>query len=491
MFKTYAESKRLLTSVQSRAIGRLGQISMWTFATFLAVVIHTYIVTRLQWDIHRGLGTSAFDVGLYDQGLWLLSQFEAPFVTLMGRNLFGDHASLILIFLTPIYWFFPGVETLLFLQAAVISAGAIPIYFYARRVLESNAFGFFFAVIWIVNPVVNGTNLENFHPEAFLGLLVPIALIAALEKKWRRYWIAMALCLLVKEDVVLLILPLGGLIALRGDKRRGLITSFVAISAAFAGMFLIMRNLIGVPTRNAWRIPFGGVGGFIKECLTSPTNVVRYLTSEERPIYLWKLFAPFAFMSFLAPEVAMVSSLVIFSNIVSTFWYQFHIEYHYSLIIVPALLIAVIVGLAKMDRRRRVMIAGLVAITSLLAGNAWSYVPFRSDDFPRWGANNPVALSSFEIMDLVPAEASISVFHSLAPHLTHRKEVYMFPNPFKIVMYGPDTSTEGLRSPLAEFVDFVVLPTQLDSELSAILESISEEFTVVASNENWQLLKHN
>ena len=168
MFKTYAESKRLLTSVQSRAIGRLGQISMWTFATFLAVVIHTYIVTRLQWDIHRGLGTSAFDVGLYDQGLWLLSQFEAPFVTLMGRNLFGDHASLILIFLTPIYWFFPGVETLLFLQAAVISAGAIPIYFYARRVLESNAFGFFFAVIWIVNPVVNGTNLENFHPEAFL-----------------------------------------------------------------------------------------------------------------------------------------------------------------------------------------------------------------------------------------------------------------------------------------------------------------------------------
>ena len=43
----------------------------------------------------------------------------------------------------------------------------------------------------------------------------------------------------------------------------------------------------------------------------------------------------------------------------------------------------------------------------------------------------------------------------------------------------------------ADFIDFVVLPTQLDSELSAILESISEEFTVVSSNENWQLLKHN
>jgi hypothetical protein len=67
----------------------------------------------------------------------------------------------------------------------------------------------------------------------------------------------------------------------------------------------------------------------------------------------------------------------------------------------------------------------------------------------------------------------------------------MFPNPFKILMYGPDTSTEGLRNPLADHVDFVLLPTHLESDLSAILQSISEEFTVVAANENWQLLKHN
>jgi len=52
-------------------------------------------------DIHRGLGTSAYDFGLYEQGIWLLSRFESPFVTLMGRNLFGDHSSFILLFLVP------------------------------------------------------------------------------------------------------------------------------------------------------------------------------------------------------------------------------------------------------------------------------------------------------------------------------------------------------------------------------------------------------
>ncbi|NCU86356.1 MAG: DUF2079 domain-containing protein, partial [Actinobacteria bacterium] len=55
-------------------------------------------------EMHRGLNTSAYDFGLYDQGIWLLSRFNNPFVTLMGRNLFGDHTSFILLFLVPFYW---------------------------------------------------------------------------------------------------------------------------------------------------------------------------------------------------------------------------------------------------------------------------------------------------------------------------------------------------------------------------------------------------
>ena len=41
-------------------------------------------------QIHRGLGTSAYDFGLYDQGVWLLSQGKVPCVTLMGRNLIAQ-----------------------------------------------------------------------------------------------------------------------------------------------------------------------------------------------------------------------------------------------------------------------------------------------------------------------------------------------------------------------------------------------------------------
>jgi uncharacterized membrane protein len=441
----------------------------------------------LQWDIHRGLGTSSFDVGLYDQGIWLLSQFEAPFVTLMGRNLLGDHASLILLLVAPLYWIWPGTETLLALQSFVVAAGALPIYFFARRHLNSAALGCAFAVVWLVNPAVNGTIFENYHPDSFLGLFVPVAIVSALTKWWRWYWVAVILSLLVKEDVVLVIVPLGAMLAIRGETRRGILTIGVAISAALLGMFVLMKNLIGVPTRNGWRIPFGGFSGFIKESFTNPTNVIEYLTSEGRLMYWWKMFAPFALLSLLAPEVAIISVLVLVGNTVSNFWYQFHIEYHYSLVAVPALLIATIVGVGRLGVGLRRGLVVVVVVSSLWSASVWSYVPFRLDKYPHWGAEHPVAAAADEMYAEIPPNAKISVFHSTAPHLAHRKEIYQFPNPFRIVMYGPDTSTEGQRSPLADGIEFVLLPRVLDKENLKDWNDVSADFYEYKANNYWQL----
>ena len=466
---------------------RLTQTSLWTWTVVLLCACSAVATTRLQWDIHRGLGTSSFDVGLYDQGVWLLSRFHAPFVTLMGRNLFGDHASLILIFVAPLYWIWPGTETLLALQSVVVAAGALPIYFFARRHLNSAAIGCAFAVVWLVNPAVNGTIFENYHPDSFLGLFVPIAIVAALTKRWRWYWVAVVLSLLVKEDVVLVIVPLGAMVAMRGETRRGILTIGVAISAALLGMFVLMKNLIGVPTRNGWRIPFGGFSGFIKESFTNPTNVIQYLTSEGRLMYWWKMFAPFALLSLLAPEVAMISVLVLVGNTVSNFWYQFHIEYHYSLVAVPALLIATVVGVGRLGVGLRRLLVSMVVVSSLWSASVWSYVPFRLDKYPHWGAEHPVAVAAEEMYSMIPPNAKISVLHSTAPHLAHRKEIYQFPNPFRIVMYGPDTSTEGQRSPLADGIEFVLLPKILDIENLKDWNDVSVDFYEYKANNYWQL----
>ena len=67
-----------------------------------------------------------FDLGIFDQGVWLLSRFKAPFVSIMGLNLFGDHASYILLALVPLYWLWPAAQALLIAQTLALCLGAIP-----------------------------------------------------------------------------------------------------------------------------------------------------------------------------------------------------------------------------------------------------------------------------------------------------------------------------------------------------------------------------
>jgi uncharacterized membrane protein len=70
------------------------------------VLIVAYAVrfSLLSVQVQDGYGTPGYDMGIFDQGVWLLSRFHAPFVTVMGRDLFGDHTSFILLLAVPLYW---------------------------------------------------------------------------------------------------------------------------------------------------------------------------------------------------------------------------------------------------------------------------------------------------------------------------------------------------------------------------------------------------
>jgi uncharacterized membrane protein len=301
--------------------------------------------------------------------------------------------------------------------------------------------------------------------------------------------VAFVLCLTVKEDVALVMVPLGVFVALRKHRKWGVVTAIASIIATIVGMFILMRSLIGVPTRNAWRIPFGGPWGLVKETITNPLNVWRYLTSEERPLYLWKMVAPFAGVFLLVPDLALISVFVIAANIVSTFWYQFHIEYHYSLIAVPGLIFGTVYALQRVIMKYRQALVAIVCITTLATSYLWSPLPFAKTPYPHWPASHPVAVAARDIIKTVPDDASISVFHSLAPHLAHRKEVYQFPTPFRVVLYGVDLSLENSRLAQAETIEYVVLPINKDQQMADDWAREAGAFTRVAVNEYWEVFQ--
>jgi len=214
-----------------------------------AVVLYVAYFTKRTIDLHHGLATASYDSALYDQGIWLLSRFDAPFVTMMGRNLFGDHASFILLFLVPVYWVFPAAGVMFFAQAAAIGAGAIPVFLYGRRRLGSEWYALVAGAAYLVHPAIGWTNLENFHPDAFLGVFVGFAIYGALERRWRVYVVFVVLALLVKEDASLVVVPLGCWVALRRDRRIGVLTilgsvAFMLRSQQTDQNYMLLDNIV-------------------------------------------------------------------------------------------------------------------------------------------------------------------------------------------------------------------------------------------------------
>src|SRR4051794_24310490 len=205
-------SDMLDTDVEEEALtdsslhgGPWRRVTAPTVLMVAAVSVYVWYFTKRSLDIHHALGTSSYDSALYDQGMWLLSQFKAPFSTLMGRNMFGDHASFILLLLVPFYWVAPGAWIMFFFQSLAIGAGAFPVYLYGRKRLGSEWFALVGAATYLLHPAVGWTNLENFHPDAFLGVFIGFAIYAALESRWRLYIVFVVLSLLVKEDASLVL----------------------------------------------------------------------------------------------------------------------------------------------------------------------------------------------------------------------------------------------------------------------------------------------
>ena len=163
--------------------------NLWSIGVVALVLCYSLYFSWLTVGIHLGLGSSAYDFGLYVQGIWLVSRGQSPFVTLMGRNLFGDHSSFILCFIVPIYWLSSSTSVLFVIQSFVLGLGAIPLYAYSRKALNSDAMGSVLAAAYLAHPAVGLTNVENFHPDSFLGLLIGLVLWSALERKWNWYWI--------------------------------------------------------------------------------------------------------------------------------------------------------------------------------------------------------------------------------------------------------------------------------------------------------------
>jgi uncharacterized membrane protein len=293
------------------------------------------------------------------------------------------------------------------------------------------------------------------------------------------------LSLLVKEDVALVVVPLGVWIAIRQNRKIGLLTVLVSFWYMILAMFGIQKGINGVNFRNSWRIPFDGVSGLVKTMFTDPGKLGSYLLSESRPYYLLQMALPVAFVFFLFPEVAVIAILVIGANILSTFWYQFHIEYHYSFVIVPILVFGSVFAIARVSAKYRTILVGVCAATSLFSAFMWAPLPGTRTDITYNGSRHPMVAAATEALDKVPNDAIVSAYHPLTAQIARRERIYSFPVPFKRSLYGLDTFAQGDVLSFVDEIEYVILPKNMDEQMAQVWSGFSSRYEITYANSWW------
>ena len=88
--------------------------------------------------IHQNIGTSAYDLGVFDQAYWRYSSFHSTFNTVLGFSILGDHFGVLAFVFAPLYGIYPTVAWPIAAQALSVAAGGV-ILFYIVRLRLPNA----------------------------------------------------------------------------------------------------------------------------------------------------------------------------------------------------------------------------------------------------------------------------------------------------------------------------------------------------------------
>jgi uncharacterized membrane protein len=451
----WAKVGRVLAAAP-RALDRVSYPTM-----FLVAFVALYVVVfgALTVRQHRNFASFTFDTGIFDQGIWLLSRFEHPFLTTRGLHYFGNHVNVTTVLLVPFYWLGAGPAFLYTVQTMVMAVGAVPLYLLARDRTKDGWVALGLAASYLLYPALQWNNWWQFHPDKLAIPAVLFAYLFAVRGRWGLYWAAFAFALLTKEDIAMALFALGFVLLVRGEHRRGLITGGLAV-----GWFLFCTQLV-IPWVTDGRGPFytdlyghlgEGAFGVALAVLTRPGLVWELVTHPDRLTYYRDLFAPVAFLAVGSPLTLLISLPHLLVNSISNHAPTYDMRFQYSSMVGVGIFLATAesvarYGVSRWDRR---YLIGLVVLAALLTNMAWSPSPLASG-YPgaMWTEENPRREALQGAVEQVPPRAAVSASYNLVPHLTHRKEIYEFPNPWEQSYWG----VEGEGAPDPATVEYVAV----------------------------------
>lgn len=405
---------------------------------FLMIVVTTIVLFASSSARHALFHSTAYDLAIFDQAVYLISQNQTPFSSLMGVNILGDHTAFIFYPLALLYKIYPDVHWLLFVQAISLALGAWPSWSLARQAGLNERKSMAVAAVYLLYPAVFNVNLFDFHPEVIAVPAFLAAIVAARLDKILWFCAAIVLILSCKAVLSLTVAAMGLWLLLFDKKRNcGLLALFFGVA-----WFLIATQAI-IPYFNQGK-EHAGIGRYqylgksvleiAVNLILKPNLVLGRLFSLETFEYLALLLFPVIWwMSprHLTPLISAVPMLAM--NILSDIPAQRDLIHQYSIPIFPFLLVAVIANLSDSNQPEFKIpkIFDKLRIPSLPLDKmivTWALIAFLC--LAKYGYFWTIYLEALdtlpatkEAISLVQTKGNVLTTSNIAPHLSHRPVV--------------------------------------------------------------------
>jgi uncharacterized membrane protein len=435
-------------------------VLLWTAIAAFAAGFSALSVLR-----HRAFQTGRFDLGNMVQAVWSTAHGHPLSVTgLRGDEIsrLAAHFDPALALFAPLWLVWPSPDSLLVSQAVAVALGAVPVFWLARKHLDSERAGLGFALAYLFYPPTQWLTLNEFHPVALACPLLLFAFWYLDEDRLIPFALFALAAVTTKEEVGFVVAGLGIWYALA--RRRRIEGALIAVAGVAVSAFAI--ELVIAHFNRAGSSSFfsrynevgGSPRGILRTAVTDPWKIVTSAFTGRGLGYLAELLVPLGLLALLSPLVLVAAVPELAANLLSAATTQTSIRFHYAAGLIPVLVAASVLGAARIARRRPDLTAPLTttAVVLAVASNyalgaipIWRYLP--------WGEQTEATAARVTEHDriaetalrLIPPKAVVSATNTLGAHLSARRRVLSFPYIQDATWVAADETSPGYADRLA------------------------------------------
>jgi uncharacterized membrane protein len=411
---------------------------LWTAIGAYAVGFGALSILR-----YRAFNTGRFDLGNMAQAVWATAHGHPLAVTnLQGEQVsrLGSHVDPILVAFAPLWWIWPNGEMLVAVQAVAIALGALPVFWLARKHLGSEHVALGFALAYLLYPAVQWLTLNEFHPVALACPLLLFAFWYLDEDRLGAFAVFAVLAALTKEEIPLVIAGMGVWYAVsRKQWRVGGVIAVLGVCLTAISIEVVLPHFnAGASSRFYER--YGALGhspgGILATLFTDPGKLASTAFDREGVHYLVDLLLPLVLLFTAAPLVLVAALPELGLNLLSATHTQSSIHHHYTAGLIPPLIVATVLGAARLTRTRpflRLPLAMTLIVAMVVANYVLGAVPVWRDmpGGQTYQAYAARVATHDRITDralrLIPDDAVVSATNSLGSHLSGRRRFLSFP----------------------------------------------------------------